>query len=123
MRCPRGTPWLGRIWTLALVMAGWVFFRSKSFADAMETFRRFGHPGTLSYGTFNMLGLSAFQILGLVMSLAILLIVDFHLDFRAARLARLRSVRGVSTAAGVELVYYVFLFGVSGRTGFIYFQF
>jgi alginate O-acetyltransferase complex protein AlgI len=120
---PRGTPWLGRIWTLTLVITGWVFFRSKSFADAMETFRGFSHPGSLSYGTFNMLGLSAFQILGLVMSLAILFIVDFHIDFRPEKLARLRNVRGVSTAAGVGLVYYVFLFGVFGRTDFIYFQF
>jgi alginate O-acetyltransferase complex protein AlgI len=120
---PRGTPWLGRAWMLLLVIAGWIFFRSRSFADAMETFRSFAHPGTLSYGTFNMLGLSAFQILGLVLSLIILFAVDFQLDFHPERLARLRRVRAVSTVAGVGLVYYVFLFGVFGRTDFIYFQF
>jgi alginate O-acetyltransferase complex protein AlgI len=70
-----------------------------------------------------MLGLSAFQILGLVLSLVILFVVDFQLAFHPERLGRLRRAPAISTVGAVGLVYYVFLFGVFGRTDFIYFQF
>lgn len=120
---PGLTPVLSRTWTLLLVLAGWIFFRADSLTDAINIFRHLGTVGTFSYGTFNTLGLSAFQSGSLIMSLILLFVVDFQLVYHPERLSRLASTRSVNTLAGVALTYYVFLFGIFGRTEFIYFQF
>ncbi len=114
---------LGRGWTLLLVLAGWVFFRANSLQDAVDVFHQLGNLGGLTYDRFNALGLSAYQIATLVMSLALLVLIDFQLVHRPERLQRLAASRTTSTVAGVGLAYYVLLFGVFGRTEFIYFQF
>jgi D-alanyl-lipoteichoic acid acyltransferase DltB (MBOAT superfamily) len=114
---------LSRGWMLLLVLVGWVFFRANSLADATQIFRHLGDLGSLTYGTFNSLGLSAYQSGTLAMSLALLFFIDFQLVYRPERLARLGTSRALSTVAGVTLSYYVLLFGVFGRTEFIYFQF
>ncbi|CAM3628211.1 putative alginate O-acetylase AlgI [Bordetella sputigena] len=113
----------GRTWTLMLVLAGWIFFRAATLPNAVEVFRHLGAPGTMSYGVFNMLGLSAFQSAVLAASIALLFVVDFHLVYRPDRLKRLAAIAPLNTVAGVALGYYVLLFGVFGRTEFIYFQF
>ncbi|AOB31286.1 hypothetical protein AKI39_12180 [Bordetella sp. H567] len=114
---------LGRGWTLLLVLAGWIFFRAGSLHDALGVFGHLGTGGAFSYGTFNSLGLSAFQSLTLATSLLLLFAIDFQLVYHPERLSRLASLRPVNTLAGVALAYYVVLFGVFGRTEFIYFQF
>jgi D-alanyl-lipoteichoic acid acyltransferase DltB (MBOAT superfamily) len=120
---PRLTPVLARTWTLLLVLAGWIFFRADTLPDAVNIFRHLGTGGAFSYGTFNTLGLAAFQSLTLAMSLVLLFVIDFQLVHHPERLTRLARMRSVNTVAGVTLAYYVFLFGVFGRTEFIYFQF
>ncbi|OZI60573.1 MBOAT family O-acyltransferase [Bordetella genomosp. 11] len=120
---PGLTPALARAWTLLLVLAGWIFFRAGSLHDALRIFGRLGTFGAFSYGTFNTLGLSAFQSLALVMSLVLLFAIDFHLAYRPERLSRLARTGPLNTVAGVGLAYYILLFGVFGRTEFIYFQF
>jgi D-alanyl-lipoteichoic acid acyltransferase DltB (MBOAT superfamily) len=114
---------LSRGWMLLLVLAGWIFFRSESLTDAIGIFRHLGNLGTFTYGTFNSLGLSAYQSGSLVMSLVLLFAIDFVLVRHPERLGRLAATRTASTLAGVGLTYYVLLFGVFGRTEFIYFQF
>jgi alginate O-acetyltransferase complex protein AlgI len=114
---------LGRTWTLLLVLAGWIFFRADSLTDAIGIFRHLCATGTFSYGAFNSLGLSAYQSGALAMSLCLLFLVDFQLVYHPERLKRLAGMRTASTLCGVALTYYVFLFGVFGRTEFIYFQF
>ncbi|MFC4278401.1 MBOAT family O-acyltransferase [Achromobacter aloeverae] len=114
---------LGRGWMLLLVLAGWVFFRAQSLQDALDVFHHLGSLGSLTYDRFNALGLSAYQIATLTMSLVLLACVDYQLVHRPERLARLAASRTASTVAGVGLAYYVLLFGVFGRTEFIYFQF
>jgi D-alanyl-lipoteichoic acid acyltransferase DltB (MBOAT superfamily) len=118
---PRATRVLGHAWTLLLVLAGWIFFRASSLSGAADVFRSFRNLGTFRYGTFNTLGLSAFQSLSLLMSLALLCVVDGLLAYRPQLLQNLRT--GWGTVTGVALLYYVLLFGVFGRTEFIYFQF
>ncbi|WP_198298442.1 MBOAT family O-acyltransferase [Bordetella genomosp. 8] len=113
----------GRVWMLLLVLAGWVFFRAGSLSDAVNVFHHLGAPGTMSYGVFNTLGLSAFQSAVLALSLALLFVVDYQLVHRPERLRRLAAIAPLNTVAGVGLAYYVLLFGVFGRTEFIYFQF
>ena len=120
---PRLSTVLAHGWTLLVVLAAWVFFRAGSLSDAVQVFRPLGTGGAFSYGVFNTLGLSAFQIAILAVSLLLLLAVDYHLVYRPERLRRLAGMPAVGTAAGVALGYYVLLFGVFGRTEFIYFQF
>lgn len=113
----------GRAWMLMLVLTGWIFFRAASLPAAIDVFRHLGASGSMSYGVFNMLGLSAFQSAVLAASIALLFVVDFHLVYRPDRLRRLAAIAPLNTVAGVALGYYVLLFGVFGRTEFIYFQF
>jgi D-alanyl-lipoteichoic acid acyltransferase DltB (MBOAT superfamily) len=114
---------LSRGWTLAIVFCAMVFFRSNSLPDALETFRSFVHPGPLTYSVFNSLGLSAFHLAGLILSMLILLVVDLGLEKHPERLLKLSAVRPFNILIGVTMVYYIFFFGVFGRTDFIYFQF
>lgn len=126
---PRGILWsrvapvLGWAWTMLVVLVGWAFFRGTSLPNVVATFHSLGHLGGLSYGTFKLLGLASFEIAVLGLSLLILLVVDYHIAFRPARLQRLASLPILSTAAGVSIVYYILCFGVMGHLDFIYFQF
>lgn len=120
---PALTAVLARSWTLLLVLTGWIFFRAASLPDAIHIFGHLDDAGAFSYGTFNSLGLSAFQSLTLAISVILLFAIDFQLAYHPDRLARLARLRPVNTLAGVALGYYIVLFGVFGRTEFIYFQF
>ncbi|WP_233800094.1 MBOAT family O-acyltransferase [Paraburkholderia sp. HP33-1] len=114
---------LGWVWTSAIVLAGWVFFRAGSLDNAMALFATMRHFGPLDYGTFKMLNLASFEMLLLVVNLLILLVVDFHISNRLERLHRLRVRLYLPVVGGVALMYYIVLFGVFGRVDFIYFQF
>lgn len=114
---------LGWVWVMAIVLAGWVFFRSTSLANALVVFRSLGEFGPVSYGTLKMLGLASVELLMLGVSLLILFVVDFHLAFRPQRLQALGEMRWLPTGAGVALAYYIILFGIFGHAEFIYFQF
>lgn len=113
----------GWLWMMAIVLAGWVFFRSTSLANAFVVFRSLGEFGPVSYGTLKMLGLASVELLMLGVSLLILFVVDFHLAFRPRRLEALGEMRWLPTGAGVALAYYIILFGIFGHAEFIYFQF
>lgn len=114
---------LGWVWTTAIVLAGWVFFRAPNLAGALAIFASLRHLGPVSYGTFKVLHLASFEILLLAVSLLILMVVDFHIDNRPKRLPRLGQRPYLPVAGGVALMFYVVLFGVFGRVDFIYFQF
>lgn len=114
---------LGWVWTSAIVLAGWVFFRAGSLDNAMAVFATMRHFGPLDYGTFKILNLASFEIVLLVVNLLILLVVDFHISNRPERLRRLGVRLYLPVVGGVALMYYIVLFGVFGRVDFIYFQF
>lgn len=114
---------LGWIWMISVVLVGWIFFRSTSVANAVLTLRSLADLAPVSYFTLKMLGLASVELVMLVVSLAILLVVDFHLAFRPQRLEVLGGIRWLSTGVGVALAYYVVLFGIFGHAEFIYFQF
>jgi D-alanyl-lipoteichoic acid acyltransferase DltB (MBOAT superfamily) len=114
---------LGWMWMMAVVLVGWVLFRSSGLPAAIEMLRSLGNLGGVSYFTFKMLNLASVELMMLGISLIILLIVDLHLAFWPQRLEALGRVPWLTTGVGVALVYYVLLFGVFGRIEFIYFQF
>ncbi len=114
---------LGWLWTMSVVLVGWVFFRSSSVANAFVTLRSLVDPGPISYFTLKMLGLASVELLMLAVSLTMLLIIDFHLAFRPQRLQAFGEMRWLSTGVGVAMAYYVILFGIFGHAEFIYFQF
>jgi D-alanyl-lipoteichoic acid acyltransferase DltB (MBOAT superfamily) len=131
LRLTRPETWLaaparlvfGWVWTMAVVLVGWVFFRSSGIAGAFDMLRSFADLGHVSYFTFKMLNLASFELMMFAVSLLVLLAVDFHLAFRPQRLEALGRMRWLSTGAGVALTYYILLFGVFGHAEFIYFQF
>jgi len=114
---------LGWLWMISVVLVGWVFFRSTSVANAIVTLRNMVDPGPVSYFTLKMLGLASVELVMLVVSLAMLLVVDFHLAFRPQRLQAFGEKRWLSTGVGVAMAYYIILFGIFGHAEFIYFQF
>jgi D-alanyl-lipoteichoic acid acyltransferase DltB (MBOAT superfamily) len=114
---------LGWLWTITVVLVGWVFFRASSLPNALVALQSLTHFGDLSYGTFKMAGLASFEIVMLGVSILTLFIVDYVIAFRAELLQRLQRMPRLSTAAGVGLAYYILLFGIFGRVEFIYFQF
>lgn len=114
---------LGWAWMLAVVLVGWVFFRSTSVANAIVALRSLGDLGPISYFTLKMLDLASGELVMLAVSLVLLFVIDFHLSFRPQRLRELWEVRWLPTAAGVALAYYIVLFGIFGHAEFIYFQF
>jgi D-alanyl-lipoteichoic acid acyltransferase DltB (MBOAT superfamily) len=114
---------LGCIWAIAIFTIGEIIFRAPTFANGLAMFESFGSFGSLSYGTFKILGLPSFELALLCLSLCILFVVDYHIAYRPERLAALAEVPRLPVMAGVGLCYYVLLFGVMGRIEFIYFQF
>lgn len=114
---------IGWCWMMIVVLVGWVFFRSSSIANAIDALQSMTQLGAVSYFTFKMLNLASVEMMMLMISLTVLLVVDFHLAFRAGRLEALGCRRWVSTGAGIAIVYYILLFGVFGHLEFIYFQF
>ena len=114
---------LGWTWMMAVVLVGWVFFRSSSITQAAEALQSMTGLGSVSYFTFKMLGLPSVELMMLSISLTVLFVVDFHLAFRPQRLEAIGRWRWASTGAGLAMVYYILLFGVFGHAEFIYFQF
>ena len=116
-------PIVGWIWTMAIVLIGWIFFRAGTLENALTSIRSFGHMGTLSYETFKVLNLPSFEIVTLIGSLVLLIIVDWQIAHPGGTMRRLGTQRWIAIPAGVALAYLVLLFGVFGRMDFIYFQF
>ncbi len=114
---------LGGIWANVVFAIGMIFFRAQTVENAFVMLRSFGDLGPLSYGTFKVLGVPSFELAMLCVSLCILFTVDYHIAFKSERPARISSMPRLRTVAGVGLCYYLLLFGVMGRTEFIYFQF
>jgi alginate O-acetyltransferase complex protein AlgI len=114
---------LGGIWAVVVFTLGFILFRAPSFANALIMLRSFGDLGSLSYGTFKMLGLPSFELAMLCVSLLVLAVIDYLIAFKPDLLTRLAALPRLPLVTGVALTYYIFLFGVFGRIEFIYFQF
>ena len=114
---------LGVIYTLTVVLVGWVFFRAKSVGDALHVLGSWASPGPLSYGTFKLLDLPSVELAVLCAHLIVLIAVEATLVHRPETFARLRQSWALSTAAAVALFYDIALFGVFGSIDFVYFQF
>jgi alginate O-acetyltransferase complex protein AlgI len=114
---------LGWGWTMAIVLAGWVFFRAPSLSQAFSAFASLRDMGSLSYGVFKIAGLPGFQFLSLSAAVALMLAVDWLLYRRPRAFDALVSRLWLRTSMGVALLYVILLFGVFGRMSFIYFQF
>lgn len=114
---------LGLAYTLVIVLVGWVFFRARTFHDAIYVLKSWTHFGSLSYGTFKVLGLSSVEILTLGVNIIILVVVDALIVTRPRLLNALRKSWVISIVGSVMLFYIIVLFGAFGSNDFIYFQF
>ena len=120
-------PVLGRVFgflfTAAVVLVGWVFFRAASIDQAIDILSRMTTLGRLQYGTFTALSLPAFELALTALNIAMLLVVDYLLSVDSALLAKLGRHAPLRICLGVALAYDIVFFGVFGRLNFIYFQF
>ena len=120
-------PVLGRVFgflfTAAVVLVGWVFFRAASIDQAIAILSRMTTLGRLQYGTFTALSLPAFELALTALNIAMLLVVDYLLSVDSALLAKLGRHAPLRICLGVALAYDIVFFGVFGRLNFIYFQF
>jgi D-alanyl-lipoteichoic acid acyltransferase DltB (MBOAT superfamily) len=114
---------LGMVYTLAVVMIGWVFFRAQSLHDALYILKSWTDLGPVSYGTFKNLGFASVEILVATTNVLVLLVVDSLVVFQADKLKAMRKNWILSILGAVVLFYDIVLFGAVGRHEFIYFQF
>ncbi|MDI1347749.1 MBOAT family O-acyltransferase [Aquabacterium sp.] len=115
--------WAGRLATLGLVLAAWVFFRARTLDDAWLILGSFGQFTPIDYAVFKMSGFASFEIL-----LSCLFIPSmFGVEAWVARSRHQHpgEVLGapLSILLGVLLMFTILLFGVFGQHEFIYFQF
>ena len=109
--------------TIVIVMAGWIFFRAKTFPMAMDVFSGFLHFHRSQLGIY-MFGDYAFEILVAIVSIVLLFLVDFYLNFKDAfnkfdtypRLVRWSFYY-------VLIAFLVFVGAYHSQAEFIYFQF
>ncbi|WP_395697857.1 MBOAT family O-acyltransferase [Methylocella sp.] len=114
---------LGFAYTLTVVLVGWVFFRARSFSDAIYILGSWTRPGPISYGAFKVLGLPSVEILTLAISVVILIVVDALLSRGSKIFLSARRSWVLSIGGAVALFYFLILFGAVGSHDFIYFQF
>jgi alginate O-acetyltransferase complex protein AlgI len=128
-KVPRATPlftakglWRFTI-TISAVIVGWVFFRAKTFQGAMEIFSGLPHFHKSQLGLY-MFGNNVFELLVCFVSIAILFVADFFLDFKDS------FARFDSYPLPVKWAVYYILIGMLAFAGlyhqqseFIYFQF
>lgn len=110
--------------TLNLVMAGWVFFRADSVANAWYILKHMYVPAKVSFFDITYgVGLEQFQTVLAFLMVVVLIAVDYVLVYRP-RLAenwwRPRPLRWVAYVAGA---YALVFFGIWEQVEFIYFQF
>ncbi|WP_026608284.1 MBOAT family O-acyltransferase [Methylocapsa acidiphila] len=113
----------GFLWTSAIVLVGWVFFRANSLADALWIIGHLGRIGPIDYGTFKVLGLASFEIVLAIFQISLLLSIDYLIFAKPDLLVRWRNIRALGMAAAVALFYNIILFGIFEKAEFIYFQF
>lgn len=113
----------GRVWTLSVVLIGWMFFRAGSFDNLTAILGGLTDWGPIRYGTFKSLGLPSFEILAAAIHIAVLFTVDRILD-DDQRLGRWSDrTLPFRPLLAVALLYDILLFGVVDKIDFIYFQF
>jgi D-alanyl-lipoteichoic acid acyltransferase DltB (MBOAT superfamily) len=114
---------LGSVYTLLVVLVGWVFFRAQTFSDALYVLGSWLHPGGLYLGTLKVLGVSSVELLETTLNIVLLIVIDCLIVFGGGFLSRCRDSAFVSTTAAVMLTYDIALCGAFGKFDFIYFQF
>jgi D-alanyl-lipoteichoic acid acyltransferase DltB (MBOAT superfamily) len=114
---------IGSVYTLLVVLVGWVFFRAQTFSDAVYVLGSWLHPGGLYYGTLKVLGVSSVELLEITINIVLLIVIDSLIVFRRAFVYKCQDSALISTAAAVILSYDIALCGAFGKFDFIYFQF
>jgi D-alanyl-lipoteichoic acid acyltransferase DltB (MBOAT superfamily) len=114
---------VGAIYTAAVVLVGWVFFRARSYSDALYILESWFRPGDVSYGTFKILGFSSIEIIETVINVTLLVVIDCIMAFRRELLFRCQNSALISLVSAVVLTYDIALWGTFGKFDFIYFQF
>ncbi len=122
-RAGAGGAILGVVYTLAVVLIGWVFFRARNFSDAFYILESWTKLGPISYGAFKVMGLASVEIVQLFANIVVLMVVDALIATRSGILAKVQKNWVLSTACALGLFYDVILFGAFGSYDFIYFQF
>jgi alginate O-acetyltransferase complex protein AlgI len=114
----------GFVTTMSTVMVAWVLFRASSITDATHILSSWAALSfrPVEYGTFKVLGFASFEIMLVAVHVLVLVTVDALIHYRPDILKAWRN-RGWSALAACALLYDIALFGVFGRTDFIYFQF
>lgn len=113
----------GFLWTNAIVLAAWVFFRAGSLDQALSILSGMRHLGSVDYETIKVLGLPSFEILLAATQVSVLLVVDLLIFARPDLLSRWRTNPFLGTGGAVFLFYDIMMFGVFEKLDFIYFQF
>jgi alginate O-acetyltransferase complex protein AlgI len=112
------------LFTFNLVLVGWVFFRAKTFSQAMYIVRHMYIPARISLVDLTYaIGLQQFYAVVAVMLIGILIVVDVMIERRPRFVSAWWASRPARWALYAAAVYSLVFFGVWDRIEFIYFQF
>jgi alginate O-acetyltransferase complex protein AlgI len=120
---PRGAALAGWTWTMAVVLAGWAFFRSASLNGAVRILSNLAHPGPIKYGTFKVAGFASLEIALTLVFVPAMVAADYCIRWRPDVLAAVAARPWAAASCGALLFYTIAMFGVFGHVDFIYFQF
>jgi alginate O-acetyltransferase complex protein AlgI len=109
--------------TFSIVMAGWVFFRAKTFTGAIDVFAALPHLHPSQLGLY-MFGNLATELKLTIVSIAILFFVDFFLNYKDAFAKFDTYPRLIRWGVYYTLIaFLVFAGAYHQQAEFIYFQF
>lgn len=109
--------------TFIIVMAGWVFFRAKTFSGAMAVFTNLSHFSISQLGLY-MFGDYAFEILVCIVGIGLLVLIDFFINFKDAFNKFDTYPRLVRWGIYYTLIFFLLAVGAYHQQAeFIYFQF
>lgn len=112
---------LKNVWVFALVLLGWVFFRSNSVSDAIYILQKLVSSKWVLGDIFTVFGQHNVYLLDVFLGL---LGISFLLFFEAIYFFNWNKLKVISHPVFVSLgVVVIFLFGVFESKQFIYFQF
>jgi D-alanyl-lipoteichoic acid acyltransferase DltB (MBOAT superfamily) len=122
-RVPRLVAGLQTLWVFFLALIGWVFFRARTFGDALHVLTRSHDFTGFRIDDLFALGLPRFEMGVAFAMVATVMVVDGLLVQQPAPVITLWQRRPVRWAALAACFYGVVFFGVFEKVQFIYFQF
>ena len=109
--------------TFSLVTIAWVFFRAKTFSDAINILVMMSDWSRFNLGDLDKLGLLTFEMMLCFLMPALMIFIDYCISFKPKVIMKFWEYDSFRSFSYVTCLYLILLFGVFQKIDFIYFQF